>query len=187
MLNRLSLHAELLANSEIILSQIKVIEEERQLLSEHDPLPNLLQNLTQQFRDELNQYQQKFNTLWEDGEAKLLRDGHWQKLNEEQQTLLRDTHGLAENAKLSVDVSSTETILELLERISLGSLKDRIIALPSRYDQILFEAAQLLQPKARKGNLPKRTITTEAEVDEYVEQVSAYLKEEIKYGPIIIQ
>ena len=61
------------------------------------------------------------------------------------------------------------------------------MAMPSRYDQILLEAAQLLEPKARKGNLPQATLKTETDVEEYVSKVSIYLKEEIKHGPIIIQ
>ena len=187
LLKRLSLHADSLANSNMLLSQIKVIEDERQLLAEPDPIPSLVHTLTQQFRVELNTLSQKFQSNWEAGENKLEGDPNWEKLSPEQRNTLREPHGLVEKDKPKLDVASTESILECLEKSSLAGLKDRIMAMPSRYDQILLEAAQLLEPKARKGNLPQATLKTETDVEEYVSKVSIYLKEEIKHGPIIIQ
>ncbi|MCB1192727.1 MAG: BREX system P-loop protein BrxC [Leptospiraceae bacterium] len=186
-LKRLSFCSEGLEDRDEIISQVDTIEKDRLLLQNPNPIPNLIQELTQKLRTQLNHLKDRFELTWNQGEEKLENDSHWKGLSPEQRHQLRLPHGFIESGKPVIDLSSSESILNFLEYTSLNSFENLIMAMPSRYDQMLLEAAQLLEPKARKGNLPQAILKTDEDVDTYVEKVSVYLKEEIKKGPIIIQ
>jgi hypothetical protein len=53
-------HASGLQDAEVILAQVKTIEQQRQLLEEPDPVAPLIANLTQLLRDELNKLDNEY-------------------------------------------------------------------------------------------------------------------------------
>jgi hypothetical protein len=120
------------------------------------------------------------------GEERLNSDENWQKLEPEQKHDLRVPHGLVKGAVPNINVEDTSAVLATLDAITLPALKDRIAAMPGRYEQIILEAARLLEPQIKKAVLPSATLKTDADVDQWVANTSARLKEQIKDGPVIV-
>jgi len=185
-LKRLMKYSTNIQDSEIIFSQIRTIEKQRQLLVEPDPILPLIKSLDQILRKELNSIKSEMEILIQQGELMLNTDKNWNKLEPEQKFSLREPHGLTEGKTPEINVSTTDLILQTLDRHSITSLKDRSAALPGRYQKILLEAAQLLEPKSQRANFPSATLSTEEDVDKWLKETAVKLKEQIKKGPVII-
>ena len=185
-LKNLSRQAVGIQDSEVFEAQIETIEKQRMLLEDPDPVSPLIANLTQLLRDELNAIKTQWDIQWKAGESLLTADENWKQLEPEQRHELRVPHGLVEDALPHIDVADTDSILKTLNAISLPALKDRMAAMPGRYQQMLLEAAQLLEPMARRANLPSATLKSEIDVDVWLKDAEARLKEQLKQGPVII-
>lgn len=61
-----------------------------------------------------------------------------------------------------------------------------VLLLPSRFEQILVQAAELLEPQAQFIQVPRRTLKTEEDIDAY-EEVKGQLKAALDKGPIVIR
>ena len=70
--------------------------------------------------------------------------------------------------------------------MSLSALTDRVAALPSRFDAVLVAAAELMEPEAQFIKFPQRTIKTDQEIDQWLDDVKAQIKKALKNGPVII-
>ena len=185
-MERLLGHAEQLDGIESIKAEIQVIKEQRQLIVEPDPVAPLLADLTQRFRDELNKLKQSWDYHWQAGEAKLAADANWQQLSPEQRHSLREKQQLVRNAVPEVMLKNCAAILATLDRISLQSFRDRIAAMPSRFNQVVLDAAKLTEPEVQEVNLPCRTLKSEEEVNVWIEEVRDILLDKIKKGPVIV-
>jgi len=185
-LKRLSGHVNGIQDADVILAQVKTVEKQRQLLEEPDLIAPLVGSLTQLLRDELNKVKADWDQQWKMGEERLNSDENWQKLEPEQKHDLRVPHGLVKGAVPNINVEDTSAVLATLDAITLPALKDRIAAMPGRYEQIILEAARLLEPQIKKAVLPSATLKTDADVDQWVANTSARLKEQIKDGPVIV-
>jgi len=185
-LKRLVAHAADLTDADVICAQVQTIEQQRQLLETPDPVTPLLANLTQLLRDELNAVKAAYDSNWDAGEAKLQADDNWQQLEPEQRYQLRAAQHLVESSKPNVQVEDTGAILTTLDAMALGAFRDRVAAMPARFDQIGMGAAKLLEPEIQDVNLPSRTLKTDADVDAWLADVSDLLKTKIKNGPVIV-
>lgn len=186
-LNRLVRHAHGIADAEIIFTRVNHINEHRQLLEEPDQIEPLISELTQLLRNQLNTLKAQWDKEWNAGEARLEADEHWNQLEPEQKHELRVPHGLIQNAIPRIEVQDTDAILKTLDAVSLSELQNRIAAMPRRYDQILFETARLMEPKAQEVLVPRRMLKTEEEIDSWLEDVEQQLKATVKKGPIVIR
>jgi len=185
-LKRLVAHASGLQDADIILAQVETIETQRQLLDEPDIVTPLISNLTQMLRDELNSINQEWDTLWSKGEEQLEQDANWQQLEPEQRYDLRVRQQLVQTSVPQIAVENTEAIVQTLDTIGLQQLRDRIAAMPSRFERVLLGAAQMMEPEAHEVDLPSRTLKTEADVDAWLTESRAMLLNSIKKGPVIV-
>lgn len=185
-LKRLMVHAATLDGSKKIQAQIATIEQERQLLAEPDPVPALIAALTQLLRDELNKLKQLWDEKWQAGEAKLEADANWQKLSPEQRYGLRARQQLVEAAVPQIAVDNTANILLSLDRIAISALRDRIDAMPARFDQVVLAAAKALEPAVQEVSLPCRTLKSPEDVDAWLQESRQILLEMITKGPVIV-
>jgi hypothetical protein len=185
-LKLLATHVQGIPDAEAYVSQIKNIETQRQLLAEPDLIPPLIKHLTQLLRDALNQIQSDWDREWQTGETRLKQDTNWQQLESEQRHELRLPHGLVEAACPAIEVDTTDAILRTLNQTKLTALKDRIAAMFGRYDQILLEAALLLEPELQKVSLPARTLKTQKDVDAWLDQTRKLLMDKLSKGPILV-
>lgn len=186
-LQRLMTYASEVQDSDIILTQIRTVEQHRQLLTEPDPVAPLIANLTQLLRDELNTLKTAWETAWAAGDAKLKHDANYQKLEPEQCEELCSKYQLMEASKPGIEVKDTAAILNTLDMISIASLRDRITAMSTRFDQVLLCAAKIAEPEVQFIQLPIRNLRNEKEIDIWLEDVKQQLKEAIKNGPLVIR
>jgi hypothetical protein len=54
-----------------------------------------------------------------------------------------------------------------------------------RFSQVVEEAARLCQPEVQFVSLPRPTLQTEAEIDEWAERAKMRLKTELSKGPVM--
>lgn len=186
-LKRLMGHAGGVQDAEAILTQVKHIEQQRQLLEEPDLIGPLAANLTQLLREELNLLDQEYQSLHEKGMVRLDADPNWQQLEPEQRYQLLSAQNLHEAARPKVKVQNTSDILATLDSVSLVTFTDRVAAMSSRFQKVLEEAAELLEPEVQFIQIPRRTLKTAGEIDAWAEEVKTQLKAALDKGPIIIR
>ena len=167
--------------------QVQSIIDTRLLLSEPDPVMPMVLAVSQLLRDELNNLASGYETAFESGFELLEKDPNWQKLEPEQRNALLSRQGLTNSQKPEIKVQSDSDIIATLSRISIASLRDRVVAMPSRFNQILQDAAKLMEPQVTFVTISRRTLKTDVEVQEWVTEVQSQLLEALKSGPVGIQ
>lgn len=186
-LKRLMGHAYGIQDAEAVLAQVAHIELQRQLLEEPDLIGPLAANLTQLLRDELNRLDQEYQALHTKGMERLDADSNWRQLEPEQRYQLMSTQSLQEAARPKVKVQSTSDILATLDSVSLTTFTDRVAAMAARFQKVLEDAAELLEPEVQFVQIPRRTLKTPEDIDVWTEEVKSQLKGALKKGPIIIR
>jgi hypothetical protein len=185
-LKRVMGYASGIQNAEIILAQVKNIEKQRQLLEEPDLISPLVANVTQLLREELNCLDKEYQSIHDEGMARLKADTNWQQLDPEQRNSLLAEQKLTLADAPRINVASTEEVAATLEQITLSALTDRVAAMPSRFDAVLVGAAELMEPEAQFVKLPNRTIKTEQDIDAWLNDAKAEIQKALKSGPVII-
>ena len=183
----LMVHTSGLQNAEVILTQVKTIEQQRQLLEDPDLVAPLITNLTQLLRDELNKLNDEYASRHEEGLERLADDSNWQQLEPEQRFQLMSTQLLHESARPKVEVQSTSDVLTTLDNCVLSGFADRVAAMPARFDNVASSAAEMCEPQAQFIQVPRHTLKTDEEVDAWVDNVKKRLKAALKNGPIVIR
>jgi len=185
-LRRLADHAKGLNEAEILISQVNHIEKERQLLEETDPIAPLLKNLTQVLRGQINTVYERFQAAWDEGNALLEQDENWQQLDPDQKFELRFSQHLLEANKPTINVDSIKSVLATLDELPLAAFKDRVAAMPSRFDSLLLDAARMMEPEIQKVKLSSQVFKTTDDVDAWLAGTKEILIEKLKRGPVII-
>lgn len=179
--------AQGLVGAEDISAQVKYIEGERQLLAEPDLIGPSVNSLTQLLRGELNRLNTEYQSLYQQGLDRLGGDVNWQQLDSEQQSQLISEQSLSEESRPRINVQGTKDVLNTLDSVSLSSFRDRVAAIPGRFDKLVNEAAKRLEPATQFVDLPRRTLKTEAEIEQWVADVQEKLISALAKGPVSIQ
>ncbi len=187
LLENLARHAAPVDQDRVFLDQVEMIKKDRQLLEEPDLIEPLTKGLNQLLRDELNTLQDAWDEVWDTGEALLTKDDNWNKLPPEQKYKLRSDRLLLEENRPVFEVEDSVSIIKTLDSIGLDNLKDRIAAMPGRYSEMLVEAARLMEPKAQIVTIKKPTLRSDSEVDDWLAEVEATLKNALEKGPVVIR
>jgi len=177
-------HAKDLGPYEELKKEAEAIKDQRALLADHDPVQALLDKTVDLLRTSLNHHVDEYRKTFDGEMAELERDGNWQKLAPDQRKEILARHHL--NETVSVDVASPEKILDELERCSLSQWADRRQALKARFEQARMDAAKLLEPKVTRVDLPRRTLTDEAELGAWLKEAEQRIRDKLKDGPVII-
>jgi hypothetical protein len=186
-LKQLLHYARGLENIEVLEAQVSTIEQQRQLLDEPNPIEPLVKTLAQLLREQLNTLNRCYSESYQSGLAKLSSDPLWQQLEPEQQQQLLNQFSLSEEAAPRIQLQTTDEILATLEQISCTMFEDKIAALPTRFEQLLQHIAEKLEPHAQVFSLPRRTLKTEREIEDWLSEVRRQLQEALQRGPIILQ
>lgn len=184
MIKDLASHAVSLQETEALRAQVDAIAESRQLLAEPDPLPGLVKSLAQALRDQLNSLAEGYAEQHKAGMSRLDKDANWQKLEPEQRNQLLDSQKLTKAHEPKIVVNTSEDVLTTLASNPLSSLSDRVAAMPSRFNQILEDAALLCEPKVQFVSLPHPTLKSEDEVNAWAESAAQVLKKALSKGPV---
>ncbi len=185
-LRRLADHARDLNETNVMITQVNHIEKERQLLEETDLIEPLLKNLTQLLRKEVNKINEEFETFWEEGNSLLKEDENWQQLDPDQKLKLRTDQQLVVASIPKINVESTKSVLATLDNMSLSAFKDRVAAMPSRFDRLFLDAARMMEPEIQKIKLSSQVLKTYDDVDAWLVKTKEILIEKLKKGPVII-
>jgi hypothetical protein len=143
--------------------------------------------LSQLLRDELNGLLSQYDQAFERGFEILEQDTNWQKLEPEQRHDLLSRQGLTFAQKPEIKVQTDADIIATLSRVSISSLRDRVVAMPSRFQQVQQEAAKLMEPQVTFVSLPRRTLKTTDDISQWVRDVQEQLLIALQKGPVGIQ
>jgi hypothetical protein len=180
-------HASSMEDAETYQVQVKSIVDSRLLLSDPDPVTPMVLAVSQLLRDELNQLASSYESAFESGFEQLEKDSNWQKLDPEQRNALLSRQGLTNSQKPEIKVQSDSDIIATLSIISIASLRDRVVAMPSRFQQVQQDAAKLMEPQVTFVSLPRRTLKSAEDVQQWISEVQRQLIEKLKSGPVGIQ
>lgn len=186
-LKRLMSHAGGLDDVDVFRAQVETIEQQRQLLTDPDPVAPLITSLTQALRDALNRLDQDYKKRHEQGMARLADDSNWQQLEPEQRNQLLADQRLTLADQPEVAVQSTQEVLNTLDQCALAMFADRVAALPSRFDNVAVAAAELCEPEIQFIHVPRRTLKSDADIDAWAEEVKQQLKAALPDGPISVK
>ena len=176
-----------IADADGFSAQVEHIEKQRLLLSEPDPIAPLIANITQLLRTALNKLDADYRARHDEGMERLRNDSNWAQLEPEQRNMLLSEQKLTEAERPKVNVQSTEDILKTLEALPLAMFSDRVAAMPGRFEQVMMGAAELMEPEAQFVRIPRRTLKTIDDIDNWAEDVKRQLKTALERGPVIIR
>jgi hypothetical protein len=163
-------------------TEAEAIRHNRSLLSEPNPAKPLIQQLVSKLRDAVNHHMQRFCET----HAKLLKqleaDADWQRLSSELQQQMLGKRNLLTLPQ--PELGNADAIIDALGEVSLEQWTDRTESLASKFDNARLEAVQLLQPKVQRIDLPRTTITSEAELEQWLADVKARIQSKLNDGPV---
>ena len=163
---------------------VNAIESSRGLLSKPDLVPPVIQNVLGALREALNTLQRELEATFEREQLRLEGSDIWRKLSDEQREQLVQRFNLQKAPPIKV--ANEEDIYSSLRENSLANRRNVVDALPQRFQSALEEATRLLVPKATRVSLPTATIQNEEELEAWVGDVRAVVKEQLKKGPVIL-
>ncbi|MCX6043444.1 MAG: hypothetical protein NTV69_20225, partial [Caldilinea sp.] len=137
-------------------------------------------------RTALNERAAAMEQAFAASEAHLDADANWRQLTPDQQAALRREFHLTPADAPVVEVGSTAAVLATLETLPLRIFDDRIAALPGRAADLRKAAAKWVEPQTQFVNIPRPTIRTAAELDEWLAEVKQTVATALKQGPVSI-
>ena len=173
----LAFHTELNASYEAIISN-------RSLLDDPDPVAVQVSSITDKLRQAISKHIERYQQVYKEQKELLKANANWQKLESNIQDELLTKHSLSE-PKFNT-VNTVEEVIESLESCSVDQWNDRTQALSSKFDYTRLEAAKLLEPKVQEVSLPHRTLKTEDDIREWLEEVEKQMLEDVKNGPLVV-
>lgn len=165
-----------------IQAEADAISQQRSLLDEPNPVTVLIQQLVSKLRDAVQFHVQAYLDRHADCLAQLQADSHWQQLSEEQQRQILDKRKLLTLEQPALN--DAEAIIDSLSEVSLELWTERADSLASKFDSARLEAAELLQPKLQRINLPRKTFETEADVEAWLAEVKQQILSKLNDGPV---
>ncbi len=182
---RLAEHAAKAGLAEGAHHELDAIRTDRRLLVEPDPLGPVVSVLGQELRSALSEAYDRYQGALRDALERLSEDEAWRALSEDEQADLLRSFRLQEDQ--APDVATTEALLRTFDQQSLSSWDDRIAAVNSRAESARAAAVQVRTPKAVRVQAPHRTLSNEAQVAAYVDELRTLLVEQLRaHGSILI-
>lgn len=167
-----------------IQAEIKAIEDYRRLLDDPDPVPGMVDKLTEALRKALNEAHSFCTAAHEEGIDCLEANETWQKLTPEQRYDILSKNGLREMPTIAV--GTTDEVLATLQQLKVSELQAICDALPTRFSNAVGMAVKLLEPKAQQVKLPGSTIKNEADLQAWLKKAEDQIREKLKDGPVIV-
>lgn len=169
---------------EQMIKEVEAIDEDKLLLHDPDLIKPLLEQATDILKKELNNLKEDYNREYDQRMKELQNNSFFLQLTPEQKNIiLRDNQLLT---KAEIKDYNSQALLYSLNNTSLESWKTKISALGSQFDTALSDAVILLEPKAEAFSIPRKTLSSQAEIDNYVDELKARLTEVLKSAKSII-
>jgi hypothetical protein len=183
-LTALLAHAADLPVATEVQAEVKATLDHRRLLDNPDPVPGMVEKLTEALRKALNEAHSACTASHEKGMDGLETHTTWKKLKPDQRYEILSKHGVRQMPAIAV--GTTEEVLVTLQKTKISELQATCDALTTRFSNALASAAKLLEPKAQSVSLPSGTIKNEDELKSWLGTVEEKIRERLKDGPVIV-
>jgi len=119
--------------------------------------------------------------------AQLQADENWPQLEPEQKNKLLAAQKLSAVYQPKVEVQTTAQVLATLRTLPLSQFADQLAALPGRFNTVLEQATELCEPEVKFVDLPKRSLSSEADLKTYLSELEATISAALQDGPVRIR
>jgi hypothetical protein len=177
-------HAHELPVAAAVQAEVAAIEQSRTLLSDPDPVPGMVQQVTQALRDALNDARARCEATRQEGFGSLSASNTWSRLKPEDRDSLTKQFQL--DHMPAIKVGSTEEVLGTPQAMKLAEWETLCDALPTRFGQALAAAAKLLEPKAQHVKLTGGTIRNEDDLTTWLRSAEEQIRTKLREGPVIL-
>lgn len=160
------------------------IRDNRLLLQEPDLIQPILTAISDKLLTILNKRKEQYNVLYDMRMADLQANEYFKKLTPEQKHSLLARHQLL--VKPEIKALDAHALLLQLNKATLYTWDTKIAALPGQFQSALEEAILLSAPQAKTFSLPRKTITSQAEIDSYLSELKTELETLLKESSSII-
>jgi hypothetical protein len=164
--------------------EVAAIRNNRTLLASPDPVPGMVEKLTNALRTALNQAHEKFSKDYDTRLEALTESQSWKQIAQPQRHEILGANGIREMLKIAV--GTTEEVLDTLRHTKLSELRAISDALPTRFQKAASAAAKLLEPKAQHVQLPSGTIKDDVELKLWLAKAEDCIRKQLKDGPVIV-
>ena len=181
---RLARHAAGLGAAEEHLEQVEAVRSHRLLLEATDYVSPLRSGIADALRKALLDAHAVHEKAHAAGTSVLGGSRLWQRLGEEDRASIMINVGLTPPA--TVDASSDAALLSALDTKSLSTRQSDADTVPGRVQRALEQAARLLEPKVRPLSIERATLTTDEDVQQWIDRQQKTLHAAIKDGPVLV-
>lgn len=167
-----------------IKSECYAIKTDRLLLHEPDLINPKLIEITDKLLVKLNEKKKKYNVLYDVRMAEMQANPYFKNLSPEQKHVILVKNQLL--AKPEIKQADAQTLLNQLNKANLYNWDTKIAALPGQFQSALDEAVSLSAPQTKTFSLPRKTITTQADIESYLAELKSRLEDLLKESSSII-
>ena len=169
---------------ETLRPQVAALEADRLLLREPDLVGPLLHQVVDALKQELTERKQRYQTEYEQQMTTLQADGYFKKLTPEQKNqILRQNQLIVEFKPKSYDAPG---LLGALEHVSLETWLTKKAALQSQFQTAQAEAVKLAAPKSHSFKMPRPTLKSKADLNDYLDELRKELEELLDSGESVV-
>jgi len=177
-------HADHLPIGTQVRFEVAAIKQNRGLLADPDPVPGMVETVTQALRDALKEARTRCEATRNEGLSSLDASDTWKGLKSDDRERLTTEHQLDQLP--AIKVGTTEEVLDTLRAKKLPEWGTLCDAMPTRFSQALADAAKLLEPKAQHVKLLGGTIRNENELNSWLSSAEHQIRDKLKDGPVIL-
>lgn len=156
----------------------------RSLLADPNPVKPLIRDAISSLRDAIVHHQSEYQKEYNRCLLQLESDEQWQKLpaNEQQDVLQQ----FSITTMPPLDLSSNDKVLDSLENCTLGQWQDRTASLVSKFDRARAEAVRRMQPRVQVVHAPRKVISNEDELKQWLADSEASIRAKLENGPVSV-
>jgi len=170
--------------AENILREIDAIRIDRLLFHEPGLMEPLLVKISNFLKELLNEAKKRFLDVYQKGMVELQGNEYFKKLTPEQKHAILQKYQLL--SKPEVKELDAKGINNELKHTSLDQWQTKISALPEQFRAALEEAMKIAVPDAKSYRLPKQTISSKRELDDYLGKVKQDIQTLLDSGKSVI-
>lgn len=164
--------------------ETEAILNDRLLLNEPDLISPLLTRVGDVLKNLLLDAKTKYNELYDKLMSNLQANVYFSKLEPDQKHGILAKHQIL--SKPEAKPIDGKELLNQLQKASLDTWQTKLAALTGQFSAALEDAIRLSAPKSETYTTPKTTITSEDDLEKYINQVKAELLELLKKSKSII-
>lgn len=184
LVERLAKHGESLAAAAELLNQVEAVRTQRLLLEPTDPVAPLRSGLAASIRKAVVEVHATTEAAYAKGLESLESSSIWARLSESDRLSILASVGLG--PVVPPNVATDDALASALDIKSLSARQAETDAVPGRVQRALEHAARLLEPKIRPVSIERCTLTTETEVEGWLERQKKTLVAAVKDGPVLV-